>query len=133
MYYFAYASNLSRRQMSERCPGSKPKFTAILPNHKIIFTGWVRKWRGGTASIKPMQGGKVAGAIYEISESDVRLLDKHEGCPEVYDRMKVMVITADDDWVEAVTYIKREQSEEARPSPEYLAVIRQGRKDWRIV
>ena len=78
MYYFAYASNLSRKQMSERCPDSQPKFTAVLPNHKLIFTGWSRKWRGGTASVKPFQGEKVAGGVYEISERDLKLLDKHE-------------------------------------------------------
>jgi len=34
--------------------------------------------------------------------------------------------------VEAITYIKREQSEKTQPSQEYLAVIRQGYKDWGI-
>jgi gamma-glutamylcyclotransferase len=46
MYYFAYGSNLSLKQMAERCPEAKPKFTAILPNYKVIFTGWSRKWHG---------------------------------------------------------------------------------------
>lgn len=132
MYYFAYASNLSLKQMSERCPDSKPKFTAILPNYKLIFTGWSRKRRGGIATIRLSPGSKVKGAIYEISERDLRSLDKYEGYPDTYDRMKVKVITADDEFVEAVTYIKRIQSEETAPSQEYLAVIRQGYKDWRI-
>jgi len=44
-----------------------------------------------------------------------------------------MVITEDSDPVKAITYIMREQSEEKQPSQEYLAVIRQGYKDWGIV
>ncbi len=132
MYYFAYASNLSHRQMSERCPNGQPRFKAVLPNYKLIFAGWSRKWRSGTASVKPFQGEKVSGAVYEISERDLRLLDRHEDCPGTYNHLNVLVITEDGEATKAVTYIKREQSEETQPSREYLAVIQQGYKDWGI-
>ena len=124
MYYFAYGSNLNRKQMAERCPESEPRF--------LIFTGWSRQWRSGTASIKPFQGQKVPGAVYELSERDLRLLDRHEGYPALYNRMNVLVITEEGEAVRAVTYIKREQSEETRPTMEYLAVIQQGYRDWEI-
>ena len=133
MYYFAYASNLSRKQMLARCPDAEPKFIATLPNYKLIFTGWSRQWRGGVASIKPFRGEKVIGGVYEISEKDLRLLDRREGYPADYDRLNIRVMTEDGDPVEAVTYIRRQQSEETRPSPEYLAVIQQGCKDWGII
>ncbi|MFC1925625.1 gamma-glutamylcyclotransferase family protein [Chloroflexota bacterium] len=133
MYYFAYASNLNRKQMSERCPDSKPLFRATLPHYKLIFTGHSRKWRGATASIKPFQDSKVNGAVYEISPACLRSLDKHEGYPDVYSRINIRVKTGDDEWVEAVAYIGREQSERGQPSREYLAVIQQGYKDWRII
>ena len=68
MYYFAYGSNLSKKQMSERCPDSKPMFIATLPNHQMVFAGWSRKWRGGVASLKTFRGAKVPGAIYEVTE-----------------------------------------------------------------
>jgi gamma-glutamylcyclotransferase (GGCT)/AIG2-like uncharacterized protein YtfP len=133
MYYFAYASNLSRRQMSERCPDSQPKFVATLPNHRLIFAGWSRKWHGGVASIKPHRGEKVIGVIYEISERCLNSLDKYEGYPATYDRKNIVVFTEFGDPAEAVTYIKTEQSEETQPSREYLATIQQGYKDWEIV
>jgi gamma-glutamylcyclotransferase len=133
MYYFAYGSNLGRKQMSERCHDAKPKFVATLPNYKLIFAGWSRKWRGGVASIKPFRDGKVIGGVYEISERDLRSLDKYEGYPAVYDRRNVVVMTKDGEPVEAVTYIKREQSEETQPSPEYLEVLRQGYRDWGVI
>jgi gamma-glutamylcyclotransferase len=132
MYYFAYASNLNRKQMSERCPDSQPRFKATLPNYKLIFTGWSRKWRGGKASIKPFQGEKVVGAVYEISERCLRILDRHEEYPTVYNRMNVLVITENGEAIRAVTYIMRVQSEETQPSREYLAVIQQGYRDWEI-
>lgn len=133
MYCFAYGSSLNRTQMAERCPDSLPKFTASLPNYRLIFTGWSRKRRGGVASIKPSRGDKVLGAIYEVSVRDLARLDKHEGYPDVYDRLKVTVYRDTGEPVEAVTYIKARQPEETRPSPEYLAVIQQGYRDWGLV
>jgi cation transport regulator ChaC len=132
MYYFAYASNLNRKQMAERAPDSKPKFIATLPNYKLIFTGWSRQQQGGVASIKPFRGEKVVGAVYEISDKDLRLLDKYEGYPATCNHLNITVWTETGDAVEAITYIKVEQSEETRPSREYLAAIQQGYRDWEI-
>ncbi len=132
MYYFAYGTNVNKKQIAERCPGNKPKFTAVLPNYKLIFTGWSRQWKGGTASIKPFRGEKVKGAVYEISESDLKKLDKFQDYPTTYSRLNVIVWTDDGDSAEAVTYIKNEQSPETKPSLELLAVIRQGYRDWQI-
>ncbi len=130
MYYFAYASNLNQKQMLERCPDSKPESIATLPNYKVVFVGWSRQWRGGQASIRLFRGEKVRGAIYDVSEQCLRQLDKYE-IP--YDRLKVTVFDEDGEPVEAITYIKAGQSEETKPSAEYLSVIQQGYRDWRIV
>ena len=132
MYYFAYGSNLSKKQMAERCPDSKPKFSAVLPNYRLIFTVWSRQWKGGVASAKPFRGEKVKGAVYEISENDLKKLDRFEDYPVTYNRLNVIVWTDEGDSAEAVTYIKKEQSQETKPSLEYLAVIRQGYRDWDI-
>ncbi len=129
MHYFAYASNLSRKQMQERCPDSQPKFVATLPNYRLVFAGWSRKWRGGVASIKPFRGERVRGAIYEVTEACLRQLDKHE---VGYERANVTVFDEDSEPIPAVTYIKSGQLEEAPPSKEYLAVIQQGYRDWRM-
>ena len=130
MYYFAYSSNLSKKQMKERCPDSKPMFAASLSNYKLVFVGWARKWRGGVASIKPLRGEKVLGAVYEISERDLRLLDKYEDCPGNYTRVNVTVTDEFGNQVEAITYTKIRQLEETTPSAEYLSAIQQGYKDW---
>lgn len=130
MYYFAYASNLSKKQMLERAPDSKPMFIATLPNYKLVFAGWSRQWRGGYATIQLSRGDKVMGAVYEISEKDLRRLDKYEGHPGNYNRIKVAVFDEDGNSVEAVTYIKAGQLEETQPSKDYLAIIQQGYRDW---
>ena len=133
MYYFAYGSNLNKKQMRERCPDSKPLFRATLPNYKLIFSGWSRQWRGGVANIKAFRDEKVMGAIYEISDADLRKLDKHEGYPAEYSRLPVRVFNEDGDAIEATTYIRARPVEETRPSPEYLAILQQGYRDWGIL
>ena len=133
MYYFAYGSNLNRQQMLERCPDSKPEFIATLPNYKLVFVGWSRQWRGGVASIRPFRGEKVLGAIYEISDRDLGRLDSDEGYPRNANRLEVTVSNEDGEPLQAITYIKAGQSEETRPSSQYLSVIQQGYRDWRLV
>ena len=129
MYYFAYGSSLNQEQMRERCPESQPMFTATLPNYKLVFVGWDRRWRGGVASIKPFRGDRVRGAVYKVPEPCLRRLDRYESG---YDRFKVTVFDEDSEPVEAITYIKAGQLEETPPSKEYLAVIQQGLRDWRL-
>ncbi len=133
MYYFAYGSNLNRKQMLERCPESKPKFIATLHNYKLLFVGWSRQWRGGVASIRPFRGERVLGAIYEVSDRDLRRLDSYEGYPRSYNRLNVTVFDEDGEPIPATTYIQAGQAEETQPSPEYLSVIQQGYRDWGIV
>ena len=132
MYYFAYASNLNKKQMRERAPDSKPMYVVTLPNYKLIFAGWSRKWRGGTATIELSRGDKVLGALYEVSERDMKRLDTYEDCPRSYSRLNVTVFDEDNDPVEAVTYIRAGRLEETRPSEEYRAIIQQGYRDWAI-
>jgi len=133
MYYFAYGSNLNKKQMKERCPNSQPRFSAELPHYKLVFSGWSRQRGGATAGIKVSSGDKVLGGIYEITESDLPKLDRFEDCPNTCERLKVMVFHDIGEPVEAVTYIKKRQTEEAKPSAEYLAVIRQGYRDWGLI
>jgi gamma-glutamylcyclotransferase len=130
MYYFAYASNLSKKQMQTRCPESKPLFSAVLPNYRLVFTGWSREWHGGKATIQSFRGEKVRGGVYEVSDACVRQLDKYE---VGYARLNVTVFDEDSQAIQAVTYIKTGQLEETLPSKEYGAIMHQGYRDWRII
>jgi len=127
--YFAYASNLNQQQMRERCPDGKPKFVAVLPNYKLVFTGWSRAWHGAMANLKPYRGEKVRGALYEVSEAGMRRLEQYD---VGYSRLSVTVFDEDNQPHPAVTLIKTGQMEESLPSKEYAAVIKQGQRDWAI-
>ena len=129
MNYFAYASNLNKKHMASLCPDAKPGFVAVLPNYKLIFTGWSRTYHGGLATIKVFHGEKVKGAIYEVTDACLRKLDKWE---TGYARQNVTVFDEDNQPIQAVTYIKTGQLEETMPSKEYGAIIGQGYRDWGI-
>jgi gamma-glutamylcyclotransferase (GGCT)/AIG2-like uncharacterized protein YtfP len=131
--YFAYAHDLDKKQMRERAPESRPKVTAVLPNYKLIFIGWSRQSRSGIATLRGSHGSKVAGGVYEITEKDLRRLDTLEGYPRESNRINVTVFNEDGEALKAITYIKTTQSEETKPSPEYLMVIQRGYRDWGIV
>ncbi len=131
MYYFAYALHLNRKQMQERCPDCLAKFPATLYHYQLVFVGWSRQWRGGIATIRPIRGGKVLGAIYEVTEECLRQLDRYEG--NDYRRLNVIINNEDGEPVEAVTYIRSEQAESTKPSAEYLSFLQQGYKDWRLI
>jgi gamma-glutamylcyclotransferase len=133
MYYFAYGSYLDRKQMLERCPDSKPKFSATLPNYQLVFLGWSRQWHGGTASIRPARGEKVRGGVYEISERCLSKLDAAEGYPAVYNRINVNVFDEDGNVAQAVTYIRSGKQDETKPSPEYLTSLQKGYREWGLV
>jgi len=115
--------------MKERCPESRPGFTAILPHYQMVFAGWSRQWHGGKATIKAHHGEKVRGALYEVTEACLKQLDKHE---VGYARLNVTVFDEDNRAIPAVTYIMSGHMEEALPSKEYAAVIREGYREWGI-
>jgi hypothetical protein len=62
--YFAYGSNLNRKQMLRRCPTAKPVCAYRLLDWRLEFHGY--------ADIVPCPDSYVDGALYEIGLSDER-------------------------------------------------------------
>jgi gamma-glutamylcyclotransferase len=127
--YFAYASNLNKKQMQERCPEAKPRFSAVLPNYKMVFTGWSRTWHGAMANLQPSRGDKVRGGLYEVTEIGMRRIENHD---VGYTRFNITVFDEDNQPHQVVTLLKSGNMEESLPSKEYAAIIKQGYRDWSI-
>ena len=85
------------------------------------------------SAIKASKGDKVIGTVYDVSEAGLRKLDKFEGYPANYKRLDVRVFTDGGEAIDAVTFIKAKQENEGKPSPDYLAIIQQGYRDWDIL
>jgi gamma-glutamylcyclotransferase len=81
MLYFAYGSNLCRRQMEERCPQSKALYRGLLPDFCPAFTKRSLTRGGGVLDIRPAPGDGVWGMVFDITEQDLENLNR---CEEFY-------------------------------------------------
>ena len=120
MWYFAYGSNLNSRAVAEWCrhfrhraPVLKPGRPAILDNYRLCFPIYSEFWGGGTGDIVYDPGKYVAGVLFDLPESDLKVLDLKVGRKldpsgkevGVYRRVEVSVSPLDrGEPVPAVTY-----------------------------
>lgn len=121
--YFAYGSNMSAKKMNERKAKFFQREHAILKNYKLEFNKISsRDSKEGYANIVPADNETVEGVLYEISNGGLRQLDKFEGVPFHYKRIKIKVRLDNGKKVEAFVYIA--QSDEVKkgllPTKEYL-------------
>lgn len=79
--YIAYGSNLNVRQMKTRCPKARLVGTASLENHILYFRGSLT---GSYLTIEPKIGAIVPVAVWEVTLSDEKALDRYEGYPSFY-------------------------------------------------
>ena len=131
--FFAYGAALSRKYMAERCPECRPKVSATLAHYQLVFTGWSRIFRGGTASIKPLRGSRVKGGVYDVPDTALKKLDIAEGFPAQNVKQNVMVNIESGESLSCFTYVPAHQAEESRPAQEYLTHLQQGYRDWGLV
>ena len=86
MWYFAYGSNLNSRAVTEWCrhyghrpPPLKPGRPAILDNYRLCFPIFSEYYGGGIADIVYDPGKYVAGALFDLSDTDLKVLDAKVG------------------------------------------------------
>lgn len=75
-FYFAYGSNMNRRQMKYRCPN------ATLIGHAVL-KGW-RLSCDRVATIQPCESAQVDGALWSITPECLVSLNAYEGFPSLY-------------------------------------------------
>lgn len=125
MLYFAYGSNLQRAGMGSRCPAAVPLGRAALFGHALLFRSW--------ADVEPRPGHSVAGALWRITPACLAALDDYEDVDAgLYRRVTLPVRPegAPED-VEALVY-RMAASHAAAPEPGYLAIVREGCRDFGI-
>ena len=124
IYYFAYGSNLDVSQMRMRCPDCRPVVTGRLLGYRLGFTRHSSGWNCGVADVIPCDGHKVWGLVYELSASDLELLDQHEGHPHAYTRFQRAITSADRSFPMVWVYSVREKATFIPPSRIYLAILK---------
>lgn len=122
--YFAYGSNLSPRQMRERCPGAVAGPRATLPNHRLTFGGYSRVWRGGVATVVRDRRAQVHGILYSVTRADLERLDLLEGHPTNYRRVLRELVDERGLRRRAHVYLLPEPTDTTLPSMRYYDTIR---------
>lgn len=128
-YYFAYGSNMSRKQMKSRCKDCEFLAKAYIKNYRFVFDGYSEARKGAVGNIVHKDKGIVWGGLYEISGEDEIKLDKCEGYNNgIYDKKEIDVITDDGLTVTAIVYFRVNQ-DIGIPSEEYIETVIEGARD----
>lgn len=127
---FAFGSNLSRQQMSERCPAHEIVGNARLLGYGLDFPVYSTKRKGGGASIIPTTADDaVYGVVYSLNDQDLASLDGFEAIARgLYRREFVTVeLTLDGSQLAVEAYIGNPQDGAPfPPSTAYMDVIISG-------
>ena len=119
--YFAYGSNLDPEQMQWRCPDAIAIGAARLDD-------WAWRIGGrGYATVSPSPGSQVWGAIWNLSDDDLRTLDRYEGLAGGLYRREPIILIANDQPIETLIYIEN-YDDVGLPWGDYLDRIIAGAK-----
>tara|TARA_B100000029_G_scaffold372986_1_gene367170 strand:- start:10889 stop:11314 length:426 start_codon:yes stop_codon:yes gene_type:complete len=122
MLYFAYGSNLNRKQMKRRCKNSKYVGCFTLKNYKLVFRN--EYYGGGVADVEKKKNSYVLGAIYDISKKDEKILDIYEDFPIMYVKKYFKIFRK-----KVMFYYMPKKTKLNPPAKIYLNKIIQGYKD----
>ena len=134
-FYFAYGSNMSLRQMAERCPDHECLGIAVLKDHALCFPRHSPIRNCGVAGLAETPGAEVWGVVYHLHDEDLAVLDKREGYDPAkpfrvnrYNRRTIRVLMDSQD-VECLTYFARHEPGRHVPSAEYLKTMIAGAEE----
>ena len=131
MYYFAYGSNLNWPQMQRRCPSSRFICIARLTNYQFGITRHSRLRNCGTANVIAAPGKEVWGAVYDICDEDLLILDSFE---DGYRReiLPRFCTKRRRGAVSGAGYISEPELDVPLPNAEYKRLILEGAKHWKL-
>ena len=116
-------------RMKERGINFSKREHAILDGWRLKFNKVAsRNPQEGYANIEKDEGSVVEGILYTIKDSDIEKLDKYEGYPDHYKRLRVRVKLDNGEKVETITYVAKcdKVREGLKPSREYLNHLLKG-------
>ena len=129
MRYFAYGSNMNSESIIERGVNFSKREHVILENWMLEFNKISsRNPKEGYANIVKDKKSMIEGILYKVQKSDIEKLDRYEGYPDHYDRIKVRVKLDDGEEVEAITYVANPNrvKEGLKPCRAYLDHLLKG-------
>ena len=134
VYVFAYGSNLHLNRMQQRVSSARSTAIGFVVGRKLEFRK--RSVDGSAkadAKLTNLPSDRLWGAIYSLSSSDKRLLDKHEYLGIGYDEELVEVITANGPTEAWIYQARAEAIDESKlPYTWYLDFVKRGAMQHRL-
>ena len=121
--YIAFGSNLSKRQMRQRCPTARPLGKFMLTEARLVFRG--------VADLEYAPGETVPCGLWSLYASDERALDGYEGVrvSNRYFKSEDIELRYGGKRQKALIYLMRSEGIYP-PSEHYANILRQGYKDF---
>jgi gamma-glutamylcyclotransferase (GGCT)/AIG2-like uncharacterized protein YtfP len=94
-----------------------------LPDFRLGFTVWSTGWNAGAADVVDCPGERVWGLVFDLTDEDLKVLDRFEGYPHQYGRFTGRVDTPRgmlDAWV----YTAARKQSFVTPSRRYVEIIK---------
>jgi gamma-glutamylcyclotransferase len=117
--YFAYGSNLWRKQMGVRCPEHRILGAGVLTGYRWIVT------TRGSANVVLSAPDLVLGVVYALSQRDEDRLDCHEGVRQGGCRKASLSVQTGLGVLSCLVYLDRRE-QEGDPEEEFVARMRKG-------
>ena len=111
--YFAYGSNMDRRQMARRCPGATVLGTITLDGWRFSIN------QRGVANILPDPAGRLVGLLWSLGAGHEAVLDDYVGVDDGHFVREWLDLPGHG---QALVYIATD-SNIGRPRPGYLERI----------
>ena len=126
--------------MKERCPSASFVGGAMLPDHRLAFSRKSKKRQCGVADVVAAASCQVWGVVFEISDLDLRSLDKSEGyrpgrlANNSYVRRECRVLLDGDDnrSLTVSTYFAEREATPPAPNQAYMRQILAGARYWHL-
>ena len=121
LFYAAYGSNLHLKQMSKRCPLSKPYVKFHFHNWQLVFKG--------VADLQKNKNSFVNMGIYKITSECELSLDYYEDYPFLY-KKKFIYREIMGEKIRIMMYIMKKKYEYSVPTVKYFNAIKKGYQNW---
>jgi len=128
--YFAYASLLDPRQLTEAAPGARFLFSAHFPEVRLVF---VANGAGPVASLVASPGSTVWGGVFEVPRAEVDQLVRIEAGEGRTPTWEMKAVDRAGNKHDCLAFVTESAGAEAgKPSADYLATMIRGARHWNL-
>ena len=131
VYYFAYGSNMNPERMLERGAEFAHRQRYTLSGYRLEFNKISSRNPGtGSANIVPDENGVVEGIVYRITVDGLYNLDRFEGYPDNYGRIRLTLdLEGSRETIKTYSAMPDKIKEGLRPLKSYLEHLLRARDD----